>query len=743
MQNDNHAIIRTAFRVQGMDCADEVALLRNALSKLPGIEDIVFEILNGRMTVTYSADTVSPEGIISAVSQTGMTASVSGNSTKMESEAPDGAMSRHRTWLTALSAAGLVAGTGTHVLEHGWHDVFMEGAESSVPWLAQIFYLFAIGLAVWPVIPKAWLALRHLRPDMNLLMTVAIVGALFIGEFLEAATVAFLFAVSLALESWSVGRARRSIAALMTLSPPTALVRRQDGGEFSLELNAVPVGSTIIIKPGEKIPLDGRVAVGETTVNQAPITGESVPVAKAPGDEVYAGTINHDGAIEVITTKPFQDTTLARIIKLVGDAQSQRSPSEQWVEKFAWYYTPCVLALALLVMIIPPLATNASWMKWFYEGLVLLVVSCPCALVISTPVSIVAAMTSAARNGVLIKGGPFIEAPARLQAIALDKTGTLTEGRPQVRQVIPLDGHTETTVLEVAAALEARSTHPFAVAISTEASRRGLSPKTAENFQAVPGKGATASFNGQSIWLGSHRHLEERGQETSEMHKQLNELAESGLSVVVVGQGEKVIGFISLADKVRPNAKAAISAIRQAGIGHVIMLTGDNKATGEAVGQQTGVDEVRAEMLPEDKLAAMTDLVRRYREVAMVGDGVNDAPAMARATLGIAMGAIGTDAAIETADIALMSDDLSKLAWLVHHSRRTLSIIRQNIIASLGVKAVFVVLTLSGAASLWSAIVADTGTSLLVIFNGLRLLTDNTSDSVASDKPPEADSLSS
>lgn len=727
MPNDNHAIIRTAFRVQGMDCADEVALLRDALSRLPGIEDIAFEVLNGRMTVTYSADTVSPEGIISAVSQTGMTASVAGDSTKKESAGVDAAMIRQPTWLTALSGAALVAGTGTHVLEHGWHEVFLGRAEVSIPWIARIFYLAAVGLAIWPVLPKAWSALRHLRPDMNLLMTVAIVGALLIGEFFEAATVAFLFAVSLAFESWSVGRARQAIAALMTLSPSTALVRGPDGVESVLKLDEVPVGSTVIIKPGDKIPLDGRVAVGETTINQAPITGESISVAKVPGDDVYAGTINDDGAIEIITTKPFKDTTLARIIKLVGDAQSQRSPSEQWVEKFARYYTPCVLALALLVMIVPPLAANASWTKWFYEGLVLLVVSCPCALVISTPVSIVAAMTSAARNGVLIKGGPFIEAPARLKAIALDKTGTLTEGRPQVRQVIPLDRETETTVLEVAAALEARSTHPLAVAISAEASRRGLSPPAAENFQAVPGKGATASFNGQSIWLGSHRHLEERGHGTPEMHKQLDELAEQGLSVVVVGQGKKVIGFIAMADKIRPNAKAAINAMRQAGIGRIIMLTGDNQATANAVGQQTGVDEVRAEMLPEDKLAAITDLVNRYGEVAMIGDGVNDAPAMARASLGIAMGAIGTDAAIETADIALMSDDLSKLPWLIHHSRRTLIIIRQNIIASLGVKAVFVVLTLSGAASLWSAIAADTGTSLLVIFNGLRLLRDRSS----------------
>lgn len=743
MQQGSGGTNRAVFQVHGMDCADEVAVLRDALAKLPGIKDIAFEVLNGRMTVTYSTDLVSPDAIIRAVGQTGMTASITDEATQAEPEAADRKAGSVRTWLTGLSAAALLAGIATHVWEHGWRDVFLDSDDSSLPWSAQVCYLLAIGLAIWPVLPKAWLALQRLRLDMNLLMTVAIIGALFIREFFEAATVAFLFALSLALESWSVGRARRAISALMTLAPPTALMRRSDGTESEVGLDAVPVGSIIIVKPGDKVPLDGRVTVGETTVNQAPITGESVPVAKSPGSEVYAGTINQDGAIEVETTKPFNDTTLARIIKLVGDAQSQRSPSEQWVEQFARYYTPCVLLLAVLVMVVPPLAANASWTKWFYEGLVLLVVSCPCALVISTPVSIVAAMTSAARHGVLVKGGPFIEAPGRLQAIALDKTGTLTEGRPKVQQVIPLGTHSESTVLQVAAALEARSTHPLAVAIVSEASRRGISSNAAEDFQAIPGKGATGSIDGQNVWLGSHRYLEERNQETPEIHEQLNRLSAQGQSVVVVGQGANVMGLISLADEIRPNAKSAIAAMRTAGIRHIIMLTGDNKATGEAVGQKTGVDEVRAEMLPEDKLATMSEFVNRYGNVAMVGDGVNDAPAMARATLGIAMAAIGTDAAVETADIALMSDDLSKVAWLVHHSRWTLSIIRQNIIASLGVKAVFVVLTLSGAASLWAAIAADTGTSLLVIFNGLRLLTDNTSDSVASDKPPEADSLSS
>jgi Cd2+/Zn2+-exporting ATPase len=351
-----------------------------------------------------------------------------------------------------------------------------------------------------------------------------------------------------------------------------------------------------------------------------------------------------------------------------------------------------------------------------------LVIACPCALVISTPVSIVAALTSAARHGVLVKGGPCIEAPASLNAIALDKTGTLTEGRPEVRAVLPFSGYSEAEVLGIAAAVEARSEHPLAKAVLRAASAREIRAAPAEGFQAVKGKGATAMVRGQQVWLGSHRLLEERRQETAEMHERLDEMERDGSSVIVVGNDEHVCGLIALGDRIRPQAKEAISAMRAAGIHRIVMLTGDNKGTGEAIGHEAGVDEVRAELLPEDKVAAVEELVGQFGKVAMVGDGVNDAPAMARSTLGIAMGAAGTDAALETADIALMGDDLAGVAWLVQHSRDTLAIIKQNIFASLGVKAVFVVLTLTGHASLWAAIAADMGASLLVIFNGLRLL---------------------
>lgn len=708
----------STFKIRGMDCAEEVALLRAELSGLGGVHDLSFDILNAKMTVVHADSVITSQQIIAAVERTGMRAEPWSDVRQRTTDAA-GWTKWGRTITTVASGVLIDAALTTHWLSAGSRAA-LKGEDP--PLAARVLYVLATVLGAWYVAPKGWRALLRLRPDINLLMTVAVIGALAIGEFFEAATVSFLFAVSLALEAWSVGRARRAIAALMSLSPETARIVRPDGSEALVRVEEVHVGSTILVKPGDRFPLDGKVTKGETTVNQAPITGESMPVPKGLGSEVFAGTINEDGAVEVSTTKPPEDTTLAHIIKMVGSAQSKRSPSEQWVEKFARVYTPAVMALAISVMLLPPLVFQQSWSYWFYQGLVLLVIACPCALVISTPVSIVAALTSAARNGVLVKGGPFIEAPARLRAVAVDKTGTLTEGHPEVQEVVALSGHTEEEVLEIAAAVEMRSEHPLARAIVRAANRRGIHPAAAEDFQAIKGKGATAKVGDKLIWLGSHRHLEERGQETPEMHEALETMASEGASVVVVGKMEHVCGLISVRDQVRPNARQAVNDLQQSGVETIVMLTGDNRGTGEAVGRETGVDEVRAELLPADKVTAIENLVARYGQVAMVGDGVNDAPAMARATVGIAMGAVGTDAALETADIALMGDDLSKLAWLIRHSRRTLAVIRQNIFASLGVKVLFVGLTFAGLSTLWAAIAADMGTSLLVIFNALRLL---------------------
>jgi Cd2+/Zn2+-exporting ATPase len=538
---------------------------------------------------------------------------------------------------------------------------------------------------------------------------------------LEAASVSFLFSLSLLLESWSVSRARRAVESLLELSPPTARVLKNGGGEVVTACEDVPVGSAFVVLPGERIPLDGVVERGESEVNQAPITGESVPVPKPAGAEVFAGTVNGEGALEVRSTKLHTDTTLSRIIRMVEEAQERRAPSEQWVERFAARYTPAVMALAMATALVPPLF-GASWAEWIYRSLVLLVIACPCALVISTPVSIVAALATAARHGVLIKGGIYLEAPASLKAIAFDKTGTLTRGAPAVVEVVPFPPHTERELLERAAAIETRSNHPLARAILAHAGSLGIDPIPAAGVQVIQGKGVSGTIAGKLYWLGSHRHLEERGQETPEVHAQLEAMTASGWSAVVVGNDTHVCGFIALADTLRPEARDAVVSLRRAGIEHVIMLTGDNEGTARAIAQKAGIDEVLAELLPEDKVKAVEDMVSRYKTVAMVGDGVNDAPAMARASLGVSMGAAGSDAAIETSDVALMTDDLSRLPWLVGHSKNTLAVIRQNIVFSIAVKALFLLLAMAGLATLWAAIAADMGATLIVIFNALRLL---------------------
>jgi Cd2+/Zn2+-exporting ATPase len=710
-----------SFHVVGMDCADEVAALRSVLAPLPGVRDLSFDLMNGKLTVAYLEDLFEPAELFAAVARTGMRAQPWSNG-RSAALAANGWKRWGRTFTTTASGLFVLMGFLTHTLLRGWSAALVGHVGVTMPLAPRVLYLAAIAAGAWFVVPKAWLALQRLRPDMNLLMTAAVVGAVSIGEYFEAATVAFLFALSLALESWSVGRARRAIAALLELSPPQARVVETNGRETLPNVANVPVGTRVLVRPGEKFPLDGRVVQGHSAVNQAPITGESRPVPKAPEAEVLAGSINGDGAIEFVTTKLAGDTTLAHIIRLVGEAQRQRAPSEQWVERFARYYTPAVMTLALLVMLIPPVLFGGVWSKWFYEGLVLLIIACPCALVISTPVSIVAALTAAARHGVLVKGGLHLEAAGHIRVVALDKTGTLTEGRPRVLKVIPLSGHTEHEVLAIVAAIESRSEHALARAIAEHAAHLGVQPTSVENYQAIPGKGATALLAGRPVWVGSHRLLEERGQETPELHEQLEVLAATGASVVVVGKDGHVCGAIAIGDRVRPDAKAALDNLRAAGVQRLVMLTGDNRATADAVGRAAGVDEVRAELLPADKVAAVEELVRQYGFVAMIGDGVNDAPALARANLGIAMGTAGTDAAIETADVALMSDDLTRVPWLIRHAHRTLAIIRQNITGSLTVKGLFVLLTFLGQASLWAAIAADMGVSLLVVFNALRLL---------------------
>lgn len=715
------------FRIHGMDCAEEVAILKRQLGPVVGGEEkLSFDILNGKMSVNSA---LSEQAIVDAVARTGMRAEGWGMESETGSARTDTRQRQIRTWLTATSGISTVLGFLVHSLLTGGISEALGsegmGVAKSTPWPAAALYALGIITGAWHVAPKAFYAARSLRPDMNLLMTIAVIGAVAIGEWLEAATVSFLFALSLALESWSVGRARRAVEALLAIAPPTVRVLREGGIAEEVSPNDVPVGAHFLVRPGDRVPLDGIVLKGSSEVNQAPITGESVPVEKSPGSQVFAGTINGDGALEVESTKLAGETTLAQIIRMVGEAQSRRAPSEQWVERFARYYTPTVFVAALLVAILPPLFLGGNWGDWTYRALVLLVIGCPCALVISTPVSIVAGLAAAAKHGVLVKGGVYLEAPARLRAIAMDKTGTLTRGAPAVVEVVPMSGHTREELLDLAGAMESRSDHPLARAIVEYVREQNRSPVPAHDFQIVQGKGATARLDGREFWLGSHRYLEERQQETAEVHERLSTLASTGHTVVVIGNDQHVCGFIALADSVRPETKAAVADLRRNGIEHVVMLTGDNRGTAEAIGKQTEITEIKAELLPADKVRTIEELVRDYGAVGMIGDGINDAPAMGRATIGISMGAAGSDAAIEASDIALMSDDLSRLPWLIRHSRRCLSVIRQNIFLSLAVKAVFVVLTFLGHASLWAAIAADMGVSLLVIFNALRLLNTN------------------
>ncbi len=592
---------------------------------------------------------------------------------------------------------------------------------------AAVAAFLAMGAGGWFLLPKAWRAIRQFRPDINLLVVIAAIGASVIGEWVEASAVVFLFGVAEWLEGWADRRARRATEALLELTPKTAVVKR-DGTFTEVPVEQVAVGEIVATKSGMNIPLDGEVVAGESAVNQAPITGESVPVDKKPGDTVFAGTINGEGSLEIKVTKATGDTTLARIIRLVTEAQEQKAPTQRFVDVFARYYTPIVTLVALLVFLVPPLTMGGEWNVWLYRACVLLIIACPCALVISTPVSIVAGLTALAKRGVLVKGGAHLETIGRLKGLAVDKTGTITEGKPQVLGIETLGPATESEVMRTAAAIDDHSAHPLAKAVVAHAREQKVAFTRAENYQARSGRGAEGAIKGHAYFVGNHRFTHELGVCSEDVERRLAAIEEKGQSVVVVGhrphdgcKGE-VIGIIAIGDTLRPHAKAAIAELHAAGVAEIVMLSGDNQRTANFIARQVGIDHARGDLLPDDKVAAVKALREKHGVVGMVGDGVNDAPAMATANIGIAMGAAGTDAAIETADIALMQDDLGKIAETIRLGRRTLSIIHFNIAFALSLKALFLVLTMLGQSSLWFAILADTGATLLVIANALRLL---------------------
>jgi Cd2+/Zn2+-exporting ATPase len=695
----------SVFKIDGMDCREEVKILERRLKPLPGLEELSADVMSQRMHVKYDAARLTTSQIADAVAETGMRA-------WLEHEEREPAATRTAT---ARQIFVIVSGAATGI-------GLALGSLASSPLPSTLAFAVAIASAGVYTSRRAWSAAKARSLDINVLMLLAVAGAIAIGQWSEAATVIFLFALAQLLETRSMDRARHAIRAVMDLTPPRALVRRGVGAPEQVAVDLIQPGDVVLVRPGEKIPVDGVVLTGQSAVNQSPITGESLPVDKAPGDQVFAGSINGRGALDLSVTHLKRDTTLARIIALVEHAQSQRAPAQLFVERFARIYTPAVIALACALAVIPPLAFGQPFSVWFYRSLVLLVVSCPCALVISTPVSVVSALAGAARQGVLIKGGSHLESTGRVRVVAFDKTGTLTRGDVQVTGVTPLTGHQVDEVLRTAAALESRSEHPIARAILDRAATAGLAVPSPARFEALPGLGAEGIVGGRPIVIGNHRLFEERGLCTPEIHRSLERIADGERTAVLVSDGGAAAGIITVADRPRATSRDAVDLLRQQGISRIVMLTGDNAATARALAREIGVDEVRAELLPADKVAAVDDLRRTYGAVAMVGDGVNDAPALAAADVGIAMGAAGSDAALETADIALMADELLKLPYTVRLSRATLRNIRTNVAISLALKVGFLGLAVFGLATLWMAVVADTGASLLVIANGLRLL---------------------
>jgi Zn2+/Cd2+-exporting ATPase len=697
---------KTVFRVQGMDCSEESTVIEKKLKSLACVRSFGFNLVAGNVTVEHVC---AAEEIVSAIAGVGFRARV----IKVSSiEAADKITywEKHRQAILAGASGILIALAYAHDFIHKSPDP-----------LTFSLYISAIVAGGWFTARKGLLALRNLSLDMNTLMTLAVVGAAAIGDWREGAMVVFLFAVANLLESYSMERARRAVSALMKIAPARATVLR-GGAEAEVDAGDVRVGEIIVIKPGEKFPLDGVVTSGSTHVNQAPITGESKPVRKEPGDEVFAGTLNERGAVEVRVTKLTGDTTLARIIHTIQEGQAQKAPSQRFVDRFAKYYTPAVIVAAALVSTVPPLAFGQPFDLWLYRALVLLVISCPCALVISTPVAVVSALSAAAKSGVLIKGGVYLEAIGNVKAVAFDKTGTLTVGVPQVVDVVAAEGKTPGEILRIAAAIESRSEHHLAKAILEKARASGVKYPAAGGFEAVTGMGAKGIVDGVEYYLGSHRLFEDGGMCPRTLDHHLEAIENDGRTIVMVGSGCETLGLIVVEDDAREAGAEALRMLKKSGVKKTLMLTGDNAGASAVVAERIYVDEVRSGLLPEDKVNAVKELLAKYGKVAMVGDGVNDAPALAAATVGVAMGRAGTDAALETADIVLMTDDLRKLSFAIGISRKTLSVIRQNIFLALSIKAVFLTAAVAGHATLWMAVFADMGASLMVISNGLTMI---------------------
>lgn len=692
----NHSLV---YRIEGLDCADCAAKLEKKILNMAGVQTAIVNFGAGKLTVHHS---LTDNDIIKAVQDAGY-----------QAIREQGIIHRPagEWWRRPRTAATIMSGVllGVAMLAEGL----------AMPELLVLtLYLSAMIVGGYHVAKSGLYGLKSLTLDTNFLMTIAAIGAVAIGEYSEGATVVFLFSLGNTLQSYTLDKTRESIRALMELAPREALVQR-NGQEIQLPIEEIIVGDRMIVKPGERIAMDGTIVSGTSTVNQAAITGESMPVDKQTGDAVYAGTMNEQGALEIQVTKLAGDSTLAKIMHMVEDAQAEKAPMQQFVDVFAKFYTPAVIVISLGLMIVPPLLANQPFDLWFYRALVLLVISCPCALVISTPVSIVSAIGNASRRGVLIKGGIHLEQMGKIRAVAFDKTGTLTTGTPVVTDVISLANLETETVISLAAAVEKWSEHPLAQAIVRRA--KELAIDQASSFQALIGQGAQAEVQGQTVYVGNRRLFAKIGHPLDLLEDQLTALEQQGKTTMLVGTDKEILGIVAVADTLRADSGEALRSLRAAGVQTVAMLTGDNRQVAAAIAGQLNIETVYSELLPEDKVSALKQMAEQYGSVAMVGDGVNDAPALATANVGIAMGVAGSDTALETADIALMSDDLSKLAYVVQLSRKTVAIIKQNISFSVVIKLLFVLGTFAGFVNLWLAVIADTGAALLVTLNGMRL----------------------
>jgi len=742
----------TRFSVPEMDCASCAGKVETALDSVDGVTTYESSPTTGRVSVTYEGDELTRRAIVDAIEAAGY--EVTGSDAEGDREGSNTEANLWRspraikTWISGVFVAlGLVFEFG---LPAGEPVATVVGTELFV---ADVLFLLAVAVGGQEILRNGYYSARGRNLDIDLLMSIAILGALIAslgfdeGLYFEAATLAFLFSVAELLERYSMDRARNSLEELMELSPEEATVRR-NGETVTVPVDDVEVGETVLVKPGEKIPLDGVVIEGGSAVNQAPITGESVPVDKTEGDEVYAGTVVEEGYLELQVTSVAGDNTLSRIVEMVEDAQSNKTEREQFVERFSGYYTPIVVAFAVVVTLSAPYVLGTTWATAVVYGLTLLVLACPCAFVISTPVSVVSGITSAAKNGVLIKGGNHLEAMGAVDTVAFDKTGTLTKGELTVTDVIALHGNSEEDVLRCARGLETRSEHPIGEAIVAEVGGTGVEKPTVSEFESITGKGVRADLDGTAHFAGKPGLFEELGFDLSHVHattdgglvtqtaqqlcarnncldlldEAVPRLQSEGKTVVLVGSEDELEGVIAVADEVRPEAKRTISRLRELGVERTVMLTGDNERTAAAIGERVGIDDYRAELLPEEKVTAVESLVADSEGVAMVGDGINDAPALATATVGVAMGAVGTDTALETADIALMSDDLSKLPYLYELAGTANGVIRQNIWASLGVKAVLALAVPFGYVPIWLAVLAgDAGMTTAVTGNAMRL----------------------